>query len=83
MNANQVFYWRKLYGAGRLGNSDGALKLLPVTVEASPSAPSAISGERASASSPGMIHIKLTTSEDVLPSPPRPDGRHRTLTDNY
>jgi len=59
VNANQVFYWRKLYGAGRLGNSAGAIKLLPVTVEASPSAPSAISGERSSAPSPGTIHIKL------------------------
>jgi transposase len=59
VNANQVFYWRKLYGAGRLGNSAGAIKLLPVTVEASPSAPSAISGERSSAPSPGAIHIKL------------------------
>jgi len=59
VNANQVFYWRKLYGAGRLGNSAGAIKLLPVTVEASPSAPSAITGERSSAPSPGAIHIKL------------------------
>ena len=59
VNANQVFYWRKLYGAGRLGNSAGAIKLLPVTVEASPSAPSAISGERSSAPSPGAIHIKV------------------------
>ena len=59
VNANQVFYWRKLYGAGRLGNSAGAIKLLPVTVESSPSTPSAISGERSSAPSPGTIHIKL------------------------
>ena len=46
VNANQVFYWCKLYGAGRLGNNAGAIKLLPVTVEASLSAPSAISGDR-------------------------------------
>ena len=58
VNANQVFYWRKLYGAGRLGNSAGTIKLLPVSVEASLSAPSEIGGER-SAPSPGTIHIKL------------------------
>jgi len=31
VNANQVFYWRKLYQRGRLG-SHGAAKLLPVRV---------------------------------------------------
>ena len=31
VNANQVFYWRKLYREGRLG-STGATKLLPVKV---------------------------------------------------
>jgi transposase len=31
VNANQVFYWRKLYREGRLG-STGATKLLPVQV---------------------------------------------------
>ncbi|MGB7603325.1 MAG: transposase [Candidatus Sulfotelmatobacter sp.] len=37
VNANQVFGWRKLYLAGRLGGS-GAVKLLPVYVnESSPS----------------------------------------------
>ena len=30
VNANQVFYWRKQYRAGRLGNSTGALKLLDI-----------------------------------------------------
>jgi transposase len=59
VNANQVFYWRKLYGAGRLGRSAGAIKLLPVTVEASPSTPPEIGGERSSTPSPGTIHIKL------------------------
>ena len=60
VNANQVFYWRKLYRAGQLGNSAGAIKLLPVTVEASPSAPPEISGEQSSSIAPsGAIHIKL------------------------
>ena len=33
VNANQLFYWRKLYQAGRLGAS-GAAQLLPVRVSA-------------------------------------------------
>ena len=35
VNANQVFYWRKLYRAGQLGNNGGAeqqVRLLPVSV---------------------------------------------------
>lgn len=35
VNANQVFYWRKLYRAGQLGNNDVAeqpVRLLPVSV---------------------------------------------------
>ena len=35
VNANQVFYWRKLYRAGLLGNDGGAeqkVRLLPVSV---------------------------------------------------
>jgi transposase len=64
VNANQVFQWRRLYRAGRLGGTPGtrasALKLLPVTVEASPSAPPAIGAEPSSTSAPpGAIHIKL------------------------
>jgi transposase len=36
VNANQVFYWRKLYREGRLGSS-GAAKLLSVKVAEEPS----------------------------------------------
>ena len=36
VNANQVFYWRKLYREGRLGGSDG--QLLPVKVSPDPMA---------------------------------------------
>jgi transposase len=35
VNANQVFYWRKLYRAGQLGSDGGAeqqVRLLPVSV---------------------------------------------------
>ena len=56
VNANQVFYWRKQHLAGRLGNSNPAIKLLPVSVDPSPSAAAVISPERPS---PGTIHIKL------------------------
>jgi len=34
INANQVFGWRKLYLAGRLGGASHAIKLLPVQVSA-------------------------------------------------
>src|SRR5947208_7565653 len=38
VNANQVFGWRKLYLAGRLGGASRAIKLLPVRIsESSPS----------------------------------------------
>jgi len=55
VNANQVFQWRRLYQAGRLGGTPGAIKLLPVTVESSSSA------AEASVPTPpaGTIHIKL------------------------
>ena len=39
VNANQVFYWRKLYRAGQLGNEGGAaqqVRLLPVSVSDEP-----------------------------------------------
>jgi transposase len=44
VNANQVFYWRKLYRAGQLGNNElpGDVRLLPVSVsdeERSPAEP--------------------------------------------
>lgn len=56
VNANQVFYWRKQHLAGRLGDSRAAIKLLPVSVDPSPSAAAAVPAERAL---PGAIHIKL------------------------
>lgn len=37
MNANQLFYWRKLYRAGQLGSdersADASVQLLPVSVD--------------------------------------------------
>src|SRR5664279_1102552 len=35
INANQVFGWRRLYVAGRLGEREPAMKLLPVRVSES------------------------------------------------
>ena len=60
VNANQVFGWRRLYQAGRLGGS-GAVKLLPVSVsENSPLPMTSPSSEHsAPARLQGSIHIKL------------------------
>lgn len=59
VNANQVFTWRRLYHAGRLGGR-GAVKLLPVSVsESSPPIVSPRSERAASMPLPGTIHIKL------------------------
>ncbi len=63
VNANQLFYWRKLYQAGLLGSPPGqrqadASRLLPVTV-----VDEAKCGEEQSASvaatSSGAIHIEF------------------------
>jgi transposase len=60
VNANQVFQWRRLYRAGRLGGNPGAIKLLPVTVEASPSVLPEMSCKQSSTTpSSSAIHIKL------------------------
>lgn len=61
VNANQVFHWRKLYLAGRLGEAPASVKLLPVvTVEAVPAAPVEVrSGVIAANACTGSIHIKL------------------------
>jgi transposase len=67
VNANQVFGWRRLYRAGRLGGS-GAVKLLPVSVSENSSpmaaqstfpATSPMSERSALTPLPGTIHIKL------------------------
>ena len=66
VNANQVFYWRKLYQAGRLGASDAA-QLLPVRVAAE-STRAKISRKESSSTpicsqSSGMIHIELRQAQ--------------------
>ena len=64
INANQVFGWRKLYLAGRLGGASRAIKLLPVRVnESSPSLATTTSHECSPSdfanSAPGTIHVEL------------------------
>jgi transposase len=65
INANQVFGWRRLYLAGRLGERKPAMKLLPVRV--SESLPPPLPGERNSADfskpQPGTIHIELRQAQ--------------------
>jgi transposase len=62
VNANQVFQWRRLYRAGRLGGTPAAatsaIKLLPVTVETLPTGTGAAQPPSTTAP-PGAIHIKL------------------------
>jgi transposase len=55
VNTNQLFTWRRQYLAGRLGETQGSTKLLPVTLQAPTSAVS--SGEA------GTIHIKLARAQ--------------------
>jgi len=63
VNANQVFGWRKLYLAGRLGGR-GAIKLLPVSVsENSPPLATLPKVEGSGSSLSGTIHIELRLAQ--------------------
>jgi transposase len=61
VNANQVFYWRKLYQAGQLGTDGGAeqqVRLLPVSV--SDEQPAETEPEEATSPAPGVtINIEF------------------------
>jgi len=61
VNANQVFGWRRLYLAGRLGEPKPGVKLLPVRVSESQAAPVIVEHRVAdcSPSQAGTIHIEL------------------------
>ena len=64
INANQVFGWRRLYRAGRLGERKPAMKLLPVRVSESLPAPLPVRGSADfSKPQPGMIHIELRQAQ--------------------
>jgi transposase len=57
VNANQVFQWRRLYRAGRLGGPASEMKLLPVAVVEQKQPPTR--DELAAQTSGGAIHIEL------------------------
>jgi transposase len=65
VNANQVFGWRRLYRAGRLGEPKASMKLLPVRV--SETLPTPVSVEHRVAGLPrtqsGTIHVELRQAQ--------------------
>ena len=65
INANQVFGWRRLYLAGRLGEPKPGIKLLPVRVSGSKSAPVVVEHHPADfpQRQPGTIHIELRRAQ--------------------
>lgn len=68
INANQVFGWRRLYLAGRLGEPKPGIKLLPVRVSESPAAPVVVEPAESGLSNgmrlpPGTIHIELQQAQ--------------------
>jgi transposase len=65
VNANQVFGWRWLYLAGRVGEPKPGIKLLPVRVSESKSAPVVVEHRVTDFSQPqpGTIHIELRRAQ--------------------
>ena len=64
INANQVFGWRRLYVAGRLGEGKAAMKLLPVRVSESLPVPLPVHGSAdLEKAQPGTIHIELRQAQ--------------------
>jgi transposase len=65
INANQVFGWRRLYLAGRLGEPKPGIKLLPVRVSESEAAPIAVEHHPSDfqPAQPGTIHIELRQAQ--------------------
>ncbi len=59
VNANQVFYWRKKYREGRLGESQSS-KLLPVTLSDITWSKSGRAGCASSPSAVGSMEIKVS-----------------------
>ena len=63
VNANQVFKWRRLHEAGRLGTRAAReVQLLPVRVAEEQEVPRPEDPDRAPAVSSGSIHIELPGS---------------------
>jgi transposase len=65
INANQVFGWRRLYLAGRLGEPKPGLKFLPVRVSENTAAPVVIEPGLSEVTRPqsGTIHIELRQAQ--------------------
>lgn len=65
INANQVFGWRRLYLAGRLGDRKPGMKLLPVRVSESLPTPLPMECSSAEFAKPqsGTIHIELRQAQ--------------------
>lgn len=61
VNTNQLFGWRRLYLAGRLGQPKAGVKLLPVRVSESLAAPVTVEGSCIDVPKPqsGTIHLEL------------------------
>lgn len=61
VNTNQLFGWRRLYLAGRLGQPKPGVKLLPVRVSESLAAPVTVEGSCIDVPKPqsGTIHLEL------------------------
>jgi transposase len=63
VNANQVFKWRRLHEAGRLGTrASREVQLLPVCVAEEQEVPRPEAPDAAPAVSSGSIHIELPSS---------------------
>ena len=58
VNANQVFYWRKLYRAGQLGDNEHAPGVLLLPVSASDNEPSQTASEK-DALAPSGVSINI------------------------
>lgn len=65
INANQVFGWRRLYLAGRLGAQKPGMKLLPVRVRESETSPVMVERGLVDLPKPqlGTIHIELRQAQ--------------------
>src|SRR5262252_7289421 len=68
INANQVFGWRRLYLAGRLGEPQPGIQLLPVRVRERKSAPVEVEPVATRVTDvvpaqPGTIHIELRQAQ--------------------
>ena len=74
INANQVFGWRRLYLAGRLGEPKPGIKLLPVHVSESKSAPVVVEHHPADFPKPqsSTIHVEFRQAQVRIEGNPDP-----------